>query len=105
MTHRADDSIQGHTKKVTMNAILLMSFCLGNILGPLTFRDEDAPEFTPAKVTIVAVDSSVCVAVAGLLLYYRWENNRRDRSESQHQQDIEFSDMTDKENLELRYKF
>ncbi|PSN69374.1 MFS general substrate transporter [Corynespora cassiicola Philippines] len=95
----------GHTKKVTMNAILLMSFCLGNILGPLTFRDEDAPEFTPAKVTIVAVDSSVCVAVAGLLLYYRWENNRRDRSESQHQQDIEFSDMTDKENLELRYKF
>ena len=47
----------GHTKKVTMNAILLMSFCLGNILGPLTFRDADAPLYVPAKVTIVAVDS------------------------------------------------
>lgn len=33
----------GHTKKVTMNAVLLMSFCVGNILGPLTFRDQDAP--------------------------------------------------------------
>jgi MFS family permease len=29
----------GHSKKVTMNAVLLMSFCLGNILGPLTFQD------------------------------------------------------------------
>ncbi|KAH0135782.1 MFS general substrate transporter, partial [Aureobasidium melanogenum] len=32
----------GHTKKVTMNAILLISFCLGNIIGPLTFRAADA---------------------------------------------------------------
>lgn len=96
---------QGHTKKVTMNAILLMSFCLGNILGPLTFRDDDAPEFTPAKVTIVAVDSTVVVAVVLLLLYYRWENKRRDKVALEHQQDIEFSDLTDKENRELRYKF
>lgn len=34
----------GHTKKVTMNATLLVSFCLGNIIGPLTFRGQDAPE-------------------------------------------------------------
>lgn len=39
----------GHTKKVSMNAILLMSFCLGNILGPLTFRNADAPSFIPGK--------------------------------------------------------
>ncbi|KAF1965479.1 major facilitator superfamily transporter [Bimuria novae-zelandiae CBS 107.79] len=95
----------GHTKKVTMNAILLMSFCLGNILGPLTFRDEDAPEFTPAKVTIVAVDSTVVIAVLILLGYYRWENKRRDHAHIEHRLDIEFSDLTDRENLELRYKY
>ncbi|KAF2705438.1 MFS general substrate transporter [Pleomassaria siparia CBS 279.74] len=95
----------GHTKKVTMNAILLMSFCLGNILGPLTFRNEDAPEFIPAKITIVAVDSTVLVAVMILLAYYRWENKRRDKSVIVHRPDIEFSDLTDKENLELRYKY
>lgn len=96
---------QGHTKKVTMNAILLMSFCLGNILGPLTFRNEDAPEFTPAKITIVAVDSTVVVAVAVLLWYYRRENKRRDEAHVEHRPDIEFSDLTDRENLELRYKY
>lgn len=88
-----------------MNAILLMSFCLGNILGPLTFRDNDAPEFLPAKVTIVAVDSTVVVAVMVLLAYYRWENKRRYNADLSHQQDIEFSDLTDRENKELRYKF
>jgi predicted MFS family arabinose efflux permease len=45
-------NIAGHTKKVTMNAILLMSFCLGNIIGPLTFRQADQPDFIPAKITI-----------------------------------------------------
>lgn len=88
-----------------MNAILLMSFCLGNILGPLTFRDEDAPEFTPAKITIVAVDSTVVLAVAVLLSYYRWENRRRENAGVEHRPDVEFSDLTDRENLELRYKF
>ncbi|KAF1960850.1 allantoin permease [Byssothecium circinans] len=95
----------GHTKKVTMNAILLMSFCLGNILGPLTFRNEDKPEYTPAKITIVAVDSTVVVAVFILLGYYKWENTRRDRLKPEHRPDIEFSDLTDKENMELRYKY
>ena len=88
-----------------MNAILLMSFCLGNILGPLTFRNEDKPEYTPAKITIVAVDSTVVVAVFILLAYYRWENKRRDTLDKEHRPDIEFSDLTDKENIELRYKY
>lgn len=88
-----------------MNAILLMSFCLGNILGPLTFRNEDAPEFIPAKITIVAVDSTVLVAIAILLAYYRWENKSRDKAAVEHRPDVEFSDLTDKENLELRYKY
>lgn len=38
----AGANVAGHTKKVTMNAIMLMAFCLGNILGPLTFRTKDA---------------------------------------------------------------
>ena len=97
----------GHTKKVTMNALLLMSFCLGNILGPLTFRTKDAPDYIPAKITIVAVDSVAIIATAVLLLYYRWQNKKRDRlTEGQeHKRDIEFSDLTDIENKEFRYKY
>lgn len=97
----------GHTKKVTMNAILLMSFCLGNILGPLTFRDADAPLYIPAKVTIVAVDSVAILAAVTLLCYYMWQNKRRDKKMAtmQHRQDVEFADLTDRENMEFRYKY
>lgn len=96
---------QGHTKKVTTNAIMLMSFCLGNILGPLTFRNEDAPNYQPAKITILAVESIVLCATAVLVLYYRWENRRRDVAGVLHRADVEFSDLTDRENGELRYKY
>jgi predicted MFS family arabinose efflux permease len=97
----------GHTKKVTMNAILLMSFCLGNIIGPLTFRREDSPDFVPAKITIIVT----CAVAAGLALvlqaYYGWENkkrNRRAEGAAAHVQDQEFLDLTDRENQSFRYK-
>ncbi|KAK3708023.1 hypothetical protein LTR37_011716 [Vermiconidia calcicola] len=97
----------GHTKKVTMNAVLLMAFCLGNILGPLTFRDEDAPNYTPAKITIVAVDSFAIGTTVVLLMYYRWQNKKRDgmMAHIEHKRDQEFADLTDIENKEFRYKY
>lgn len=101
----AGGNFAGHTKKVTMNAILLMSFCLGNIIGPLTFRQQDAPQYLPAKITILAVDSTTIVLTILLVLYYRWENTRRDRHPQEHRENIEFADLTDKENTELRYKY
>lgn len=90
-----------------MNAILLMSFCLGNILGPLTFRDEDAPSYTPAKVTIVAVDSVAIALTVLLLLWYMWQNKKRERQTAgiEQEKDVEFADMTDRENPWFRYKY
>ncbi|KAI9691250.1 MAG: hypothetical protein M1820_009827 [Bogoriella megaspora] len=98
----------GHTKKVTMNAILLMSFCLGNILGPLTFRSDDAPDYIPAKIAII-VTCAFALLMAGVLrFYYVWENKCRDgeaeKKGLEHKLDIEFSDLTDRENREFRYK-
>ncbi|KAF2102537.1 MFS general substrate transporter [Rhizodiscina lignyota] len=98
----------GHTKKVTMNAITLMSFCVGNIIGPLTFRDSDAPQYIPAKITIVAI-LAVCMVATGLLdLMYMLENKRRDQRAQNLRpedeiRDIEFMDLTDKENPHFRY--
>ncbi|KAK3056983.1 hypothetical protein LTR09_002021 [Extremus antarcticus] len=88
-------------------AFMPMSFYLGNILGPLTFRDEDAPNYTPTKITIVAVDSVAILATVVLLLYYRWMNKKRDNAMAnvEHQRDVEFADLTDLENKEFRYKY
>ncbi|KAL1884858.1 hypothetical protein Plec18167_001513 [Paecilomyces lecythidis] len=96
----------GHTKKVTMNAVVLMAFCLGNILGPLTFRTQDEPDYIPAKIAIVATVAVAIVFLVLLKLYYMWENKRRDKNKIglEHQENSEFLDLTDKQNKEFRYK-
>ncbi|KAJ5524309.1 hypothetical protein N7513_009429 [Penicillium frequentans] len=100
-------NVAGHTKKVSMNAILLMSFCLGNILGPLTFRTEDAPNYIPAKISIVATIAVAIVASLLLRYYYIWENRRRDQQNEGEvgQENLGFLDMTDRNNRQFRYKY
>ncbi|KIX95093.1 uncharacterized protein Z520_09009 [Fonsecaea multimorphosa CBS 102226] len=65
----------GHTKKVTANAVLLMAFCLGNILGPLTFTNP--PEYTAAKITIIAVLGFAIILIFVLVYSYHRQNRRR----------------------------
>lgn len=77
---------------------------LGNIIGPLTFRGKDAPDYIPAKIAIVVTTAFACCTTALLMAYYTYENRRRDglMSGVEHQENSEFLDLTDKENLEFR---
>ncbi|KAI8717046.1 MFS general substrate transporter [Fusarium sp. LHS14.1] len=96
----------GHTKKVTMSAILLICFSIGNIVGPLTFRTADEPDFIPAKVTIIVMCALAVTCASVLKFYHLWENRRRDRLGSDDSQaaDLAFADLTDRENLKFRYR-
>lgn len=97
-------NVAGHTKKVTMNAILLMSFCLGNIIGPLTFRQSDAPEFVPAKISIIVTCGVAAGLAVVLRVYYQWENRRREGEGGRgYVENEEFLDLTDVENRRFRY--
>lgn len=91
-----------------MNAFLLISFCLGNIVGPLTFTQQSAPNYIPAKITIIVTCSVAVVLTLVLRMYYTWENRRREKLVAQgalgHRTDIEFSDVTDRKNKEFRYQ-
>lgn len=81
----------GHMKKVTINAVLLMSFCLGNIIGPETFQNKDTPDFIPAKITIVVTVGVAIVLTIILRFVYMMENRRRDRIEAEeHKENQEF---------------
>lgn len=94
----------GHSKKTTMSAIILISFCLGNIIGPETFRAGDAPQYIPAKITIVAVLAAAILFTVVLDVLYMWENKKRDREGQQEMPpDYELLDLTDKENRNFRY--
>lgn len=79
---------------------------LGNIIGPLTFRGKDGPDYIPAKIAIVVTSAFACCMTAVLMTYYAYENRRRDKliSGVVHQENSEFLDLTDKENLEFRVR-
>lgn len=91
-----------------MNAVLLMSFCIGNIIGPLTFTAESAPSYIPAKITIIVTCAAAAVFTIMLVCYYQWENKRRERlvrdGVISHMKDVEFADVTDRLNKEFRYR-
>lgn len=106
-------NISGHTKKVTMNAIYFLSYCLGNILGPQVFRENDAPNYTRGytALLICLIISSVSIALYGVLC--KLENRRRDNLHgtvdaafvADSNPALALSDKTDKEKVEFRYTY
>ena len=65
-------NLAGHSKKVTVNALTLVAFCLGNILGTQTFQDKEAPGYISGKISIM-----VCLAAQILVCFaLRFCNDR-----------------------------
>ncbi|OGE54233.1 hypothetical protein PENARI_c006G08029 [Penicillium arizonense] len=69
-------NVAGYTKKTTVAALYLIGYCAGNIIGPLTFRPQDAPRYISAEIIIIC-----CWGVSLLILLYIWwwynKENRR----------------------------
>lgn len=62
----------GHTKKVTVNAMTLAAFCVGNIVGAETFLPKDAPNYIPGKTAIL-----ILLSISFFLCFLiRWVNMR-----------------------------
>lgn len=68
----------GHTKKVTVNAMTLAAFCIGNIIGSETFLPKDAPNYIPGKTAILIL-LSVTFFICFLLRYINRRLNTRKR--------------------------
>lgn len=100
----------GHTKKITTTAIFFIGYCVGNLVGPQTFIDSQAPAYSGGKVSIVVCDAATLVIIAAI--YYNcWSlNKKRDQKASMLDvskfnaiENSEFADLTDKENPSFRY--
>ncbi|KAF8842245.1 MFS general substrate transporter [Paxillus ammoniavirescens] len=65
----------GYTKKLTVNALTLTFFCLGNIIGTEIFQPKDAPKYIPGKTAIMVL-LTVQVGVAYLLRHINVRLNR-----------------------------
>ncbi|KAH7922466.1 MFS general substrate transporter [Leucogyrophana mollusca] len=107
----------GHTKKVTINAMTMATFSIGNIIGTEIFQPKDAPAYIPGKIAIMVLMTAQ-LAISFLL---RWINIRLNRirkaklaeeqarrgwSDADVQRERErhaFADLTDKQNLFFVY--
>lgn len=97
-------NVTGHTKKVTVNAILLIGYCVGNLIGPQTFVATEAPDYRSATVTIVACGAlSVVLLVVLWAVYYNANKARDARAVDGEYENVEFADLTDKQNPLFRY--
>jgi ACS family allantoate permease-like MFS transporter len=76
----------------------LATDCIGNLIGPQTFRTVDAPRYVPALGTIVACDIVLLGLMTTIHLLYQRENKRRDGAVTQEGLPVghEFDDMTDR---------
>ncbi|KAH8892122.1 MFS transporter [Thozetella sp. PMI_491] len=96
----------GYTKKTTANAVQLIAYCVGFLIGPQTFRD--GPYYYNAKYVIIVMwFLSLCCFIVMYFLN-RYENRRRDKLWEEAgcpPQPVgqEFMDLTDKENPYFRY--
>ncbi|KAK0234042.1 MFS general substrate transporter [Armillaria fumosa] len=112
----------GHTKRITVNTIMLTAYCIGNAVGPLMWRAKYKPRNVVPWIII-----GVCVVLRILtLLTIRYllsaENRRRDVEPAdtvydnvyierlnedgvmeKARVDKEFLDLTDKQNRDFRY--
>ncbi|KAL7934942.1 major facilitator superfamily domain-containing protein [Trichoderma chlorosporum] len=100
-------NVAGWTKKTTVAAMYLVAYCVGNIIGPQTFRPEDAPEYRPAQITILVCWAACLVDLAFIWWWYRRQNHKKSlvRADPSYTkvENQEFLDMTDKENPEFNY--
>nr|QFR37055.1 MFS transporter [Cyberlindnera americana] len=96
----------GHTKKLGRNAMTMIAFSVGSLIGPQLFRADEAPEYRSAKITLICT-SVIQIPIAGLVgLISKWENNRKDNQDPiTLPPNYEFRDMTDMENPNFRYSY
>lgn len=66
----------GYTKKTTANALVLIAYCVGFLIGPQTFLD--SPYYTRAKYVILGVYAGSLLCILGLWWLNWQENKRRD---------------------------
>ncbi|PSK54098.1 High-affinity nicotinic acid transporter [Elsinoe australis] len=99
----------GQTKRPVAMSLVAAAFNMGSVIGPQTFQARDAPEYIPAKITIMVTVCSGALTAILLMFYYKWQNARRDRLYGKIEErgvatdDEKWANLTDWENKSFRY--
>jgi len=74
----AGANYRGYTRKVAGGSIIAASFSIANIIGPQTFQAKDAPNYYPAKLTLVFSTAAAVIVALALRVLYGYRNRRAD---------------------------
>ena len=99
-------NIAGHSKKVTENALTLVAFCVGNILGTQTFQQKQAPGYKSGKISIIATLCTLILVIIALRLYNDHLNRKNKQTlasmgeteKEELREKMAFADQTDRKN-------
>jgi hypothetical protein len=80
----------GRYFSVAASALVSAAFCIGSIIGPQTFQAKDAPQYIPAKITVLATQSAAIMVAVTARLYYGWQNSRRQKVANTTIKDVEW---------------
>lgn len=70
-------NVAGYTKKTSVAALYLVSYCVGNIIGPYTFTPQSAPRYVSAEITILVCYGLCLLLLVFIYVWYRRENARK----------------------------
>lgn len=106
-------NVAGYTKKQLTGAILFTGYCVGNIIGPQTFKSSEKPGYHSAYIAMLVGYTVKLAMVVTLYLYMLSVNKKRDReaaaqgvlSDEEAKAAIErgMHDMTEIDNKGFRY--
>lgn len=92
------------SKKLTLSSV---GYCVGNIIGPQTFRPKDGPRYVPAEITIIVCWGVCLIDMMFIYWYCRRQNAKKAavRAEPSYVklENQEWLDLTDRENPEFVY--
>lgn len=69
----------GHTKKALSIALYNAGSSVGNIVGPLLFKAEDAPRYRSGVVAVLGIFVAAAGICAGLVVLFMILNKRKER--------------------------
>ena len=107
----AMSNVAGHTKRLTVNAIVFCAYCTGTIIGPQVFLTRDAPRYIIAFSTHMGCYVLLVLVIVFLRFNLSARNKAKDRLAAQAPEASQdnlthaFDDLTDKENPTFRYMY
>lgn len=113
--HWVGSNSQGYTKRIATTGAVVIGFGVANIVGPQTFRAQEAPGYISAKITVFATVGASFVVSALLALLYAYRNRQRIQNRKMQLEaigrgektirEVEEEDMTDLTNDAFLYKY